>query len=177
MLLWEYSADLQPDSGPMTGQRLANQIGFLVAMIGYVVMLAGLHRARVTGAGRFGRFATGAFVTAWVILVLGSVATIVGVDQDVNPLLPIGGLLQTVGGLCAGIVVARAGVWRGWQRWWLLGLASYWLLALFLPLFFGQEPTLLTETGWALSYAGLGAALFTAQSRITWNVASVGSAA
>ena len=155
MLMWEYAADLQPNMGPMEGHRLVNQVVFFIAMSGYVMMLLGLHRARVTGPGLFGRISTGIFTAGWILLVICSGLTAVGVDQDQNFLLPLAALLVMAGGLMAGIAVVRAGVWTGWRRWILFAVAIYYVFLVFSPV------GMITEIIWALSYIGLGIALST----------------
>jgi hypothetical protein len=160
LTVWEHQAHL--GSGPMTGARLANQLAFAAATIGYIAMLVGLHRARPAGAGRAARTFTVLLVIAWLLIVAGQLAQILtNIDQDADPLLPLGGLLQGIAALAVGITVARRAAWTGWQRWWPLILGVYYIAVLLVPAFAGHDPSVLTESIWALTYAVLGVALAT----------------
>ncbi len=166
MVIWEYQANLQPSDGPLTGSRLVNQIGFAVVIAGYVALLVGVHRARPAGPGRLARVFTGLFVTAWLFVFAGQLVNLLAnVSEDDNFLPAIGGLLQVVAALGTGISVARRGHWTGWRRWWPLALSVYYVGVMFVPLFAGREPNMITETGWGLTYAVLGIALATAAHR------------
>lgn len=87
-LIVEYRYDLfPPASGPLF---VANQLGFFVGMIGLLIMLIGLWRARAAGEGRFGRLALGLFIAAWATLILGG---FISLFTDAGLILqPIGGL-------------------------------------------------------------------------------------
>lgn len=161
MLVWEYASGLQPDDADVTTTQSLNQAGFTVALVGYVMLALGLLRSGAAGSRRGGRIAVTGFAAGFVVLVVANVLTLVGVDAESDPLYPVGGLVQTLGGLASGIVVARAGVWVGWQRWWPLVLAGYWLGAMFLPLFADIEPSFPREALWALSFVVLGLAVLT----------------
>ena len=158
LVVWEYQADLV--TGPNSGAKLINQLGFLVATLGYVALLVGIHRARPAGSGRLAPAFTAVFVAAWVAILIGDVVGLVSdVDQDANLFLPLGGLLQGVGATGVGVTVARAKVWTGWPRWWPLILAVYVVAALLIPAFAGRGPDMLRESLWALCYSVLGLAL------------------
>jgi hypothetical protein len=161
MLVWEYASGLQPDKTGVTTAQALNQVGFTIALAGYVLLALGLLRSGATGGRRGGRIAVIGLAAGFAVLVVANALTLVGVDAESNPLYPVGGLLQTLGGLAAGIFVARAGVWGGWQRWWPLVLAVYWLGAMFLPLFADVEPSFPREALWALSFVVLGLAVLT----------------
>jgi hypothetical protein len=161
MLVWEYGSGLQPDGADVTTTLALNQAGFTIALAGYVLLALGLLRSGATGGRRGGRIALIGFAAGFAVLVVANVLTLVGVDAESDPLYPVGGLLQTLGGLAVGILVARAGVWGGWQRWWPLVLAVYWLVAMFLPLFADVEPGFPREALWALSFVVLGLAVLT----------------
>ncbi|MFC0863652.1 hypothetical protein ACFHYQ_15220 [Sphaerimonospora cavernae] len=164
LTVWEYQAGLQ--DGPLIGARLVNQIGFAIAIAGYVALLIGVHRARPAGPGRVARAITGLFAAAWLVILAGQLLSLLAdLSGDDNPLLGIGGLLQGVASLATGIAVARSGRWSGWQRWWPLLLALYYVGVLLVPVFAGHEPTMLTESIWAVTYAVLGIALATATRR------------
>ena len=87
-LIVEYRYGLfPPASGPLA---VANQLGFFVGMIGLLIMLIGLWRARAAGEGRFGRLALGLFIAAWATLILGG---FISLFTDAGLILqPIGGL-------------------------------------------------------------------------------------
>jgi hypothetical protein len=162
LVVWEYSADLE--IGPLTAQHVANQLGFTVATVGYVVMLLGLHAARPAGSNRRARVATAAWATAWVLVLAGELAELlVGVDHETDPLPAVGGLLQGLASLVVGVLVARTSQWTGWRRWWPLVLALYFVIGMFIPAVAGHDPTMITEAIWALGYAGLGVALATSE--------------
>lgn len=161
MLVWEYTAGLQPDEADVTIAMALNQAGFTIALVGYVLLALGLLRSGATGRHRGGRIAVIGFAAGFAVLVVANVLTFVGGGPESGFLYPVGGLLQTVGGLAVGIIVARTGVWRGWQRWWPLIVAVYWLVAMFLPLFADVEPNFTREALWACCFAVLGLAVLT----------------
>jgi hypothetical protein len=164
LTVWEHRAGLQ--SGPLAGARLANQLGFTAATIGYVVMLVGLHRVRPAGDGKVARTMTGLFVSAWLAILAGQLlGLLAGVDNDANPLLPIGGILQAVASVAVGVAVARAVRWTGWRRWWPLALGVYYVAVLLIPAFAGHQPGPITEPIWGLTNAVLGLALATQAGR------------
>lgn len=160
LTVWEYRAGLQ--RGPLAGARLVDQLGFTAATVGYVVMLIGLHRARPAGDRKVTRAGTALFVSAWLAILAGQLlGLLAGVDNEANPLLPIGGILQAVASVAVGVAVAWTARWTGWRRWWPLALGVYYLAVLFIPAFAGHEPGPITEPIWGLTYAVLGVALAT----------------
>jgi hypothetical protein len=164
LTVWEYRAGLQ--HGRLAGARLANQIGFTAATVGYLVMLVGLHRARPAGPGRTARVFTGLFASAWLAILAGQFLTLLaGISNEPNPLLPVGGILQAVASIGVGVTVARTGRWAGWQRWWPLVLGGYYVIGLLIPALAGHEPGPVTEPIWGLTYAILGAAVATGYGR------------
>jgi hypothetical protein len=158
-LLVEYRFNLfPPGQGPA---YVADQLVFGAAMLCYVIALLGLRKSGAAGPGRGARTVVAIWALGWVLVFLGLVTGLIAPDFILGEVLPaVGGLLTAVFGLVTGILVARTGVWRGWPRW--IPLALYVILALFIPLFMGIEPSLFTEAGWALGYVLLGAALRTA---------------
>ena len=112
-LVIEYRYDLfPPGSGPLF---VANALGFYASMIGLLLMLVGLWRARAAGDGRFGRLALGFFIAAWTALILGGFISLFTGDADFF-LLAVGGLGGLLGALLTGIAVLLARRWTGWQR-------------------------------------------------------------
>lgn len=164
MLVWEYSyagySYVPQDGADVTTHADLNKVGFVIALVGYAVLALGLARSGAAGERRSGRIFVGAFASGFVLLALADILTLLGIGgQDSDPLYAVGGLLQILGALAVGITVARAAVWRGWQRWWPLALAVYSLGALFGPLFAGVEPDFPREALGALTYVVLGLAL------------------
>lgn len=158
-LLIEYGYNLFP---PGRGTLfVVNQSMFAVAMLGYLLGIIGLLRARAV-TGWFGFVALGLFFAGWCALFLALAVSLTTGSSALDLLVPLGGIGGNLGGLLTGIAVVRSGTWRGWQRYAVLVYGLYYLLVLFLPILIANaEPTLLTETGWALAWLGIGAALFT----------------
>ena len=154
-LVVEYSFGLKP---PGTGTLFyLNQAMFLVAMGGFVMGIVGL----IWGDGWFGKLALGLFAAGWIVLIVAGIVAAINGNYDL-PLFPIGGLVSTVGGLLAGIALAVARRWHGWQRWSVLLYALYYLAALMLPLIIAnQAPTLITESFWGLAWMVIGLAVYT----------------
>ena len=160
-LLAEYRFDLFTPR--LDFRHVADQVTFILAMICYVVALLGLRSSDAAGRGRFARTIVALWAAGWVLVAVGAVTSLIAPTFKPAEVLPaVGGLLTCVSGLVTGILIARAGIWRGWQRWVPLVFALYVLLVLFVPLFAGAEPSLPTEAGWAIGYAVLGAALWRA---------------
>lgn len=163
-LLAEYRFDLFPPGGGAA--YVADQLAFALAMLCYIAVLLGLRRSGAPGSGRGARMVVLVWAVGWALAFVGLVSSLIAPDFPAVEVLPaLGGLVTGIFGLTTGALVARAGVWRGWPRWVPLVLALYALFALFVPLFMGAEPSLLTEAGWALGYALLGAALRSASTR------------
>jgi hypothetical protein len=167
-LLWvvaiviEYGFRLQP---PNNGTLFyINQVMFFVAEGGWVIAIAGLMWAHAAGRGWFGRIALGLFAFGWSLLALATPISAITHNPDL-PLFPIGGLTTTVGGLLAGIAVAVAGRWYGWQRWSVLGYALYYLLVLFIPTIVNKHgPGMIVEAIWGLAWLPIGFALLSSGS-------------
>lgn len=155
-LVFEYRYDLfPPDSGPAF---VANQLSFFTGMVGLLIMLVGMWRARATGDGRFGRLALGFFIAAWATLILGGFISLFTGNADFF-LLPVGGLGSLLGALLAGIAVVFARRWTGWQRFALL------IQGLFMPLMMilrgTPEPTFIIEVAWMALWFITSLALYT----------------
>jgi hypothetical protein len=162
-LFIEYGLGLQPP-GSSTLFYL-NQAMFLVAMVGFVTGIVGLMWARAAGDGWFGKIALGLFAAGWIVLIVATIVAPLTGNYDL-PLFPIGGLGSTVGGLLAGVALAVAHRWSGWQRWSVLIYALYYLAALFLPVVIAnQEPTLITESIWGIAWMLIGLAVYTSSGK------------
>jgi len=92
--------------------RLSDAADDVLSTIGFVGMAAVLLALLRVGAAptRLGR-------AGLVIWIVGVLAIPAGGLVGAAWLFPIGGIGQTVGGLIAGISIARAGVLEGWVRW------------------------------------------------------------
>ena len=114
-LLVEYRYALQP-AGHNTGTGLyrIDQGVFLLAQLGYLMLLTGLFRARAAGDGVFGKVATGIWWVAVALLVLSQLLGLLGVG-GAAVLLPLGGLGQLLGSILTAIAVFRARRWTGWR--------------------------------------------------------------
>jgi hypothetical protein len=163
-LLIEYDYNLfPPGSGPLF---VMNQSMFAFAMVGYILGILGLFRARAAG-GWFGKITLGLFLTGWVAIFLALVVSLLTGSTALELLAPIGGILGNLGGLLAGIAIALARRWHGWQRFAVLIYGLYFLLVIVLPnIIAEQEPTLITESGWALAWLLIGAAVYTSNSTV-----------
>jgi hypothetical protein len=157
MSVWQHAAGL--DSGSGAGVTV-NQAGFAFAMAGYLALGVGLYLARPGGDGRTARAFPALLAGAWTALIAGiAIESLTSVGEDVNVLLPIGGLAQVIGLTGLGITTVMARRWSGWRRFWALGFALFFVGALFVPAIAGAEPGVITEVLWALGYSGLGVAL------------------
>ena len=165
-LLIEYRYDLFP---PGSGSLFViNQIMFYVAMSGILVMIWEMRRMRAGGDGRFARITLTLFPIGWAMLVLGGVISLI-IGNFENPLFPLGGLMMMVFGLLAGIAVATGKKWAGWSRFALLLEGVYFLLVMMIlpPVLTGSnDPTLLTESLWMVTWFLLGLALFVNGKRV-----------
>lgn len=156
-LLVEYRYDLfPPASGPLA---IANQLGFFVGMIGLLIMLIGLWRARAAGEGRFGRLALGLFIAAWATLILGGFIILF---SDAGLILqPVGGLGGLLGALLTGIAVVLARRWTGWQRFAPLGQGLFMPAMMIVRGTF--DPMFIIEAVWMGLWFLTSLALYTAQ--------------
>ena len=169
-LLWvgaialEYSKDLQPPASG--GLFYLNQAMFAVGLFSWVIVILGYHSLGAAGTGR-SRLALPVWAGGVVLIAAGSLISlflfsfVAGSDAvyDNNPLIPIGGIVSLVAALVAGVAIGRARLLPGWSRWTVLAYALYVLGGLFVPLFLGSEPNVVTESVWGLAWVGLGVVL------------------
>ena len=161
MSIWQHTVFLESGSTASA----VNQAGFAVAMIGYVGLAAGVSLAAPGGTRGGARTFPLLIAVAWtVLLAADAIEALTPIGED-NALLPVGGLAQVIGLTGLGITTAVAGRWSGWRRYWPLALAVYFVSVLFVPAVAGAEPNAVTETVWALGYAGLGVALWAEESQ------------
>ena len=138
-----------------------DEILFLIAMSGYVLMLLGLWQAKAAGDRLFGKIALGMFIAGIVSLMIASIVQILTNNADFF-LFPVGGILQLLGGLLTGIAVATSKRWHGWQRYAPLLQGLFYLIALFLPVVISnQSPTDLGQYIWQATWFLTSLALFT----------------
>jgi hypothetical protein len=162
MSVWEHGAGLGSDGSGPAGA--INEIGFAVAMAGYVAVGVGLYLGAPGGDRRMARVFPALVALAWTARLAGLVIGVVTpISDDANVLLPIGGLAQAIGLLGLGITTVAARRWTGWRRFWALGFAVFYVGSLFVPAIAGVEPGVITEVAWALGYSGLGFAMLTSQ--------------
>ena len=156
-LLVEYQYDLfPPGSGPA---YVANALGFYASMIGLLLMLVGMWRARAAGEGRFGRLALGLFIAAWTALILGGFISLFTGNADFF-LLAVGGLGGLLGSLLTGIAVLLARRWTGWERF--APLAQGLFMPSIMILRGTPEPTFIIEAVWMALWFLTSLALYTA---------------
>jgi hypothetical protein len=142
---------LPPGSGTL---YVLNQIMFLVAMCCIVVMLWGMRAVRAGGDGRFARIMLTLFPTGWAILVLATIISFRTGNND-NLLFPLGGLMNMLFGLLAGIAVAVSKRWTDWTRYALLLQSVYYLLVMVIGTIIvtgSIEPSRLTESLWMVTW-------------------------
>jgi len=131
---------------------------FLIGQCCYLICVLGLLRSGVAGDGWGARAAVGAFLLGQALLVIGVVISlIVGTNELV--IMPIGGLLTSLGTLFSGVLVLRAGRWRGWTRYAPLALGLYFLALVLRAIITGNEPTLPLELLWQLPWLLIGLGL------------------
>lgn len=134
---------------------------FFIALAGYVFMLLGLWHARAAGSSIFGKISLGIFIAGLVALLIAQIVQLLTNNPDFF-LFPVGGIFQLLGGLLAGIAVATAKRWNGWQRFALLFQGLYYLIVLFLPIVISnQSPSQLAESVWQITWFITSLALFT----------------
>jgi hypothetical protein len=136
----EYAFGLQPPDGegPLF---IANQLLFFVAMVAIAFSYLGIY----WGGGavtRFGKISTGMVALGYLLLVVGGIFVLF-LGEDESPIFiifPIGGTMMSWGVLLTGIAVARAGSWKGWQRWMPLAYAAFYWLGIEIPFIAGIYP-------------------------------------
>jgi hypothetical protein len=167
-LLIEYGYDLfPPGSGTLF---VVNQSMFALAMMGLILGILGLFWAQVVGKGWFGRITLSLFLAGFCALFVALLVSLTTGSTALDLLAPIGGILGNIGGLLAGIAIALARHWRGWRRFAVLLFGLYYLLVIMLPIIIAeQEPTLITESGWALAWLLIGTATYSSNNAMQPN--------
>ena len=158
-LLIEYRYELFPPGGGTL--YVLNQVHFIVAMSGILVMLWGMRAAKAGGSGRLASISLTLFPIGWAMLILGGIISLISGNAD-SILYPLGGLTILIFGLLAGIAVVKGQKWQGWTRYVPLLWGLYFLLVMMiLPLILtgSPEPTLLTESLWMVTWFLMGLAL------------------
>jgi hypothetical protein len=154
-LLIEYQFNLFTPGGALS---YFDQGLFLIGQCCYLICVLGLLRSPLAGDGWAARAAVGAFLLGQALLVIGGVISlIVGTNELV--IMPIGGLLTSLGALFSGVLVLRAGRWRGWTRYAPLALGLYFLALVLWAIITGNEPTLALELLWQLPWLLIGLGL------------------
>jgi hypothetical protein len=131
---------------------------FLIGQCCYLICVLGLLRSGLAGDGWGARAAVGVFLLGQALLVIGGVISlIVGTNELI--ILPIGALLASLGALFSGVLVLRAGGWRGWTRYAPLALGLYFLALVLQAIITGDGPTLPLELMWQLPWLLIGLGL------------------
>ena len=159
----EYAYDLfQPREGVLYA---ANQAMFLIGMLCFLAVIAGLMRA---GAGGwFGKVSLGIFFLGWVMFAAAVLLDVIGIpvisgSPVADLVILVGAVASTLGGFLAGIAVAVAGRLPGIWRFAPLTQGLYQLVAFLRVVLLGQEPTQLTESLWMATWFLMGLALLVA---------------
>lgn len=158
-LLIEYRYELFPPGGGTL--YVLNQVHFIVAMSGILLMLWGMRAAKAGGSGRFASISLTLFPIGWAMLILGGIVSLISGNAD-SILYPMGGLTILIFGPLAGIAVAKDQKWQGWTRYAPLLQGLYFLLVMMiLPLILNgsPDPTLMTESLWMVTWFLMGLAL------------------
>jgi len=161
----EYAYDLfQPREGVLYA---ANQIMFLIGMLCFLTVIAGLMRAGA--GGRFGKVSLGIFFFGWMMFAAAVLLDVIGISvvsgsPVADLVILVGAVASTLGGLLAGIAVAVAGRLPGIWRFAPLTQGLYQLAAFLRVVLLGQEPTQLTESLWMATWFLIGLALLVAAS-------------
>ena len=162
-LLIEYRYGLfPPGSGTL---YVFNQIMFLVAMSGILVMLWSMRDVQAGGDGRLARVSLTLFPIGWAVLILGGIFSLItgSTENLLGLLFPIGALTILLFGPLSGIAVARHKSWQGWTRFAPLLQGVYYLSVMMIlpPILTGSnEPTFLTESLWMVTWFLMGLALY-----------------
>lgn len=98
-----------------------------VGFTGMVVVLVALLRIGATST-RSGRAGLVAWIVGVLAIAAGALAGTLGLPDFFGVLFPIGGLGQLVGGLIAGVSIARSGRLDGWARWAPLAWAAAYVV-------------------------------------------------
>jgi len=117
----------------LTGEvgHVTDSLVSAVAFCCVTAILVGMLRTGAAGPSRVGRVGLVLWIIGTASIALGATVQLVSnLSEEDNPFYAIGGLGQLIGGLIAGIAIARAGVMPGWLRWAPLGWALYYLAIL-----------------------------------------------
>jgi hypothetical protein len=142
-------------------------IGLIIGMLGLGALAFGFRRARttLTKVGSVGLYLLA--IGPWLLASITLSEIVHVIDKD-NLLQPLAGLLILVGGLTAGVSVARARVLDGWRRWALLVQAIAYVLTVAIMIAAGEHPSAsVNALGliWPLSALGTALALRTSADR------------
>ncbi|MGI9085051.1 MAG: hypothetical protein ACR2FE_07130 [Aeromicrobium sp.] len=149
------------------GEFTTTQIWFVIHHLGLLVGLIALAWTRAVPHTRLGVFGSyGAAVAMIGLTVMEAVAiTARRSTMDSTTAAVVGalyGLVTFALGVtlvAAGVAVARAGVWQGWQRWIVLALGVWVFFPMFPALATMTDGARLAISGWMLLFAALGVAL------------------
>jgi hypothetical protein len=124
------------------GLATATSVSWGISQVLFVLTLIAFARSSALGSGRAGRLGAGAALVGGVAFVGAHAVSAVWRDTMADDtagvtaiaLFTVAGLLTAIGFTVAGVAVARAGVWNGWQRWTVLAV-GVWMICL-IPLQF-----------------------------------------
>lgn len=120
-ILWAVGIGLQfSDQRKSAAVHQAGEVLIWIGFLGMAVLVVGMLIAGLAGRGAFAKIALGILVFGLASIPIGGIVEGITGNAD-NPFYPLGGLGQILGGLATSIVIARAGVLRGWRRWTPLG--------------------------------------------------------
>lgn len=149
------------------GEFFAIQVFFVVQHLGLLLGLLALARTSAVPHIRLGLVGTYGAVIGMVALTAMEAVAItardVALDSTTAAVVGAGyGLVSVALGatlVCAGIAVARAGVWQGWQRWIVLALGVWVFVPMIPALATMTDGARIAIAGWMLLFAALGVAL------------------
>lgn len=171
-VLWIISVVMQhgfgvgPSGGPLDVVHEVIALAALTAVnIGFLGSIWG-------GAfrGRFGTYAVGVHVVAYILIVLGGIAGLL-LGDAAGPLFllfPIGGALQGPSQLMLAVAVLGTARWDGWQRWIPLLYSIYGIFGVGLPMVLGVTPDgpgMSIEIGQGVCWFLVALAVYTAQAK------------
>lgn len=150
----EYRFGLFPDAAT-GGAEIANQVGFSLAMIGWVGALILILRSGVAGQGPFARLAISLQASGLLALVVASF-TVLGSGRQDSALFPFGGMAMMAGGLLTGVSLALPGRLHGWHR---VAAATSGIVPVLVTFALISGPNFAIEALWPGAWIALGAAL------------------
>lgn len=144
----------------------AIQAWFGIQHVGLLLgVLALLGRGAFRGS-RAGRLGVWAATAGLAILAVTELLAITARHADLDEYAYLNGLygvsstLAGAGLVAAGVAVRRAGVWLGWRSWIVLVTGVWVFVPMFPAMAAGFLPARLGITGWMLTFAALGWALW-----------------